>query len=211
VVFAALMTVGLLMAFRSRRSLDRRAGAVLFVMCVVGMTYGMAQRWMQFRKQDAARFLDTETRDAGFGEDHSPQVNAPYELYRHPILDHQGMSCAPQPWGTVTALDLQNGKIVWKHAHGTQTEGKQTGLPSLGGVIVTAGGLVFSAGTREAAIRAYDSATGQELWKGDLPSAAQATPMTYQVGGKQFVVIAAGGIKAWHTNEGDALVAFALN
>jgi quinoprotein glucose dehydrogenase len=89
--------------------------------------------------------------------------------------------------------------------------GKQTGSLSLGGVMVTAGGLVFSAGTREPLLRAYDAATGEELWKGDLPAPAQATPMTYEVNGRQFVVIAAGGSGLWGTKTGDAVVAFALN
>jgi quinoprotein glucose dehydrogenase len=146
-----------------------------------------------------------------FGEDHSPQPGAPYELYRHPIVDHRGLPCTPGLWGTVEALNLQTGTIVWEQAHGTEITGKQTGALSLGGVIVTAGGLVFSAGTREPLLRAYDAATGDELWKGDLPVPAQATPMTYEVDGQQFVVIAAGGNGLWGTKTGDSVVAFALN
>ena len=101
--------------------------------------------------------------------------------------------------------------MAWQQPHGTQTPGHQTGSPSLGGLIVTAGGLVFSAGTREPLLRAYDAATGNELWQGDLPFPAQATPMTYEVNGRQFVVIAAGGSGLWGTQQGDAVVAFALN
>ena len=137
-----------------------------------------------------------------FGDDHSPQEGAPYSLYRHPIVDHHGLSCGPEPWGTVSALNLQTGKMEWEQPHGTQVVGKQTGSVSLAGVMVTAGGLVFSAGTREPLLRAYDARTGEELWRGSLPVPAQATPMTYEVGGRQFVVIAAGGSGLWGTEQG---------
>jgi quinoprotein glucose dehydrogenase len=87
----------------------------------------------------------------------------------------------------------------------------ENGTLSLGGVIVTAGGLVFSAGTRESVMRAYDASTGGELWTGNLPVPAQSTPMTYQIHGRQFVVIAAGGHGLWGTPTGDAVVGFALD
>jgi quinoprotein glucose dehydrogenase len=125
-------------------------------------------------------------------------------------VDHHGLSCAPEPWGTVAALNLQTGKMVWEQRHGTQVVGEKTGSLSLGGLIVTAGGLVFSAGTKEPLLRAYDAATGNELWKAELPVPAQATPMTYEVNGRQFVVIAAGGSGLWGTKQGDAVVAFAV-
>ena len=80
---------------------------------------------------------------SGFWLDHSPQTGAPYTLYRHPLVDRQGLPCIPPPWGTVEALNLQSGKMVWEKPHGTEVAGKQTGSVSLGGVIVTAGGLVF--------------------------------------------------------------------
>jgi quinoprotein glucose dehydrogenase len=114
------------------------------------------------------------------------------------------------PWGTVDALNLQTGKMMWEKPHGTEIAGKQTGAVSLGGVMVTAGGLVFSGGTREPLLRAYDAASGKELWKGDLPAPAQATPMSYEVNGRQFVVIAAGGNGLWGTKQGDAVVAFGV-
>ncbi|WP_263353986.1 outer membrane protein assembly factor BamB family protein [Acidicapsa acidisoli] len=159
-------------------------------------------------QQKQAEQLLMQTVQAGFGDDRSPQSKAPYSLYRHPIRDHEGMPCTPGLWGTVTALNLQTGKIVWERPHGRQEEGVEAGSLSLGGVIVTAGGLVFAAGTREPLLRAYDSSSGEELWKGNLPAPAQSTPMTYEVNGRQFVVIAAGGHGMWGTKTGDAVVAF---
>ena len=84
------------------------------------------------------------------------------------------------------------------------------GLPNQGGPIVTAGGLVVIAAAMDDFLRAFDVETGAELWKGALPAGGQATPMTYVVGGRQFVVIAAGGHARMGTKLGDAIVAFAL-
>lgn len=190
---------------RTRRGLGWM-GALAMLVSVSGLVCGLS--WIR------TRMLESSVEYAmlsSFGEDHSPQYGAPYKLYRHPILDHHGLPCTPTPWGTVAALNLQTGKMVWEQAHGTQVPGKETGSLSLGGVMVTAGGLVFSAGTKEPLLRAYDAATGAEVWKGDLPVPAQATPMTYEVNGRQFVVIAAGGHGLWGTKTSDAVVAFGLD
>jgi quinoprotein glucose dehydrogenase len=82
------------------------------------------------------------------------------------------------------------------------------GSPNLGGPISTAGGLVFIGASADRSIRAFESRTGRELWRADLPAGAKATPMTYEIGGRQYVVIAAGGGGFW--GEGDSIVAFAL-
>ena len=82
------------------------------------------------------------------------------------------------------------------------------GLPNLGGPILTAGGLVFIGASMDHFIRAFDIETGRELWKAELPAGARATPMTYVINGRQFVVIAAGGNEDW--GKGDSIVAFAL-
>jgi quinoprotein glucose dehydrogenase len=81
---------------------------------------------------------------------------------------------------------------------------------NLGGPIVTASGVAFTAASAEPFLRAFDSSTGQELWKGELPAPAQATPMTYAIQGKQYVVICAGGHGLMGTRLADAVVAFAL-
>jgi quinoprotein glucose dehydrogenase len=186
------------------------AAGLVMLASAVCLVYGVWERramTLEFEKTSTVEYA----MHGAFGEDHSPQWKAPYSLFRHPLLDPHGLPCAPAPWGTVSALNLQTGKMAWERPHGTQVAGEETGSPSLGGLIVTAGGLVFSAGTREPVLRAYDSATGEVLWQGELPVPAIATPMTYEVGGRQLVVIAAGGSGLWGTKTGDAVIAFGVN
>lgn len=224
-VLSAVYVLGCLLLLGWKGSLNPGRGAGLAMLaCAAALACGVAwrhesRRSMELQRQEEARSprrplspveaLRMSIHSA-FGDDHSPQEGSPYKLYRHPILDRHGLPCAPAPWGTVEALNLQTGSLAWERPHGTQIEGAQTGALSLGGVIVTAGGIVFAAGTREPLLRAYDAATGAELWRGALPAPAQATPMTYQVNGRQFVVIAAGGSGLWGTPTSDAVVAFAL-
>lgn len=105
-------------------------------------------------------------------------------------------------------MSLETGSIVWNVPLGTMGPTADLGSPNLGGPIMTAGGLVFIGATLDRAIRAFDVETGRELWKAPLPAGARATPMTYEAGGRQFVVIAAGGGGPF--GAGDAIVAFAL-
>jgi quinoprotein glucose dehydrogenase len=200
------------MAFWVRRKSWNPGWAVALILLASGasLIFGVWERRVLTLRDMETSTVEYAMRGA-FGEDHSPQSKAPYSLFRHPLLDPHGLPCAPTPWGTVSALNLQTGKMAWEQPHGTQVAGAQTGSPSLGGLIVTAGGLVFSAGTREPVIRAYDSSTGEVLWQGDLPVPAIATPMTYEVGGRQLIVIAAGGSGLWGTKTGDAVIAFGLN
>jgi quinoprotein glucose dehydrogenase len=216
--FGVLLLLGLTFTFKRRRAPS--PAVVLFILvCAAALTFGLLRRHEERKATEMAERLAPRTPEearhislrAAFGEDHSPQALAPWSLFRHPIVDHHGISCAPEPWGTLAALNLQTGQLAWEQPHGTQIAGKQTGSPSLGGIIATAGGLVFSAGTREPLLRAYDAASGKELWEGKLPVPAQATPMTYEVNGRQFVVIAAGGSGLWGTEQGDAVVAFGVN
>lgn len=212
-VLSVLFVAGLILWIRRRNWNPGWIACLVMLASAAGLVCGVLER----REQSLRFKLESSVQNAeramhaGFGQDFAPQYGAPYKLYRHPIVDHHGMPCTAGLWGTVAALNLQTGKMAWERAHGTEVPGKQTGLVSLGGVMVTAGGLVFSAGTREPLLRAYDAATGDELWKGDLPVPAQATPMTYEVNGRQFVVIAAGGHGLWGTKTGDAVVAFGLD
>jgi quinoprotein glucose dehydrogenase len=129
-------------------------------------------------------------------------------------LDTNGYPAVKPPWGTLNAIDLNTGSIRWKVPLGEFKELTAQGVPptgteNYGGPLVTAGGLVFIAASRDAHLRAFDRKTGQELWKAPLPAGGYATPATYSVGGRQYVVIACGGGKMG-TPSGDAYVAFAL-
>lgn len=127
--------------------------------------------------------------------------------------DEHQWPCQKPPWGTLNAVNVNKGEIVWKVPLGVVDELKTTtGTPNLGGTIVTDGGVVFIGATIDSSFRAFDSRTGKELWAGDLEASAHATPITYmgKKSGKQFVVIAAGGGGYFRGKESDALAAFAL-
>ena len=137
------------------------------------------------------------------------QEGAPYAVYRAPLFSPSGLPCSPPPWGQLAAVDLETGAVRWQVPVGAM--GGQAGSLVLGGPIATAGGLVFIAGTVDARLHAFDADTGQELWSGALPAPGHATPMTYEVAGKQYVVVAAGGhAKLAFEPLGDAVVAFTL-
>jgi quinoprotein glucose dehydrogenase len=108
------------------------------------------------------------------------------------------------------ALDVFSGKTVWDVPLGSYSAELQTGTVNFGGPIVTAGGVVFTAAAMDNYLRAFDTETGREIWKFALPASGQATPMTYSVHGKQYLVIAAGGHGKLGTKQGDYVVAFSL-
>lgn len=134
------------------------------------------------------------------------QRGTPYVMLRKFLLSPGGTPCSPPPFGALTAIDLATGERKWE-----VPLGGETGRINLGGPLVTAGGLVFIGATIDAYIRAYDVATGREVWKSPLPASARATPMTFQsAAGKQYVVIAAGGHGVDGGKRSDALLAFAV-
>jgi quinoprotein glucose dehydrogenase len=115
------------------------------------------------------------------------------------------------PWCTVAAVDyLFSGKKVWDVPLGSFISGMNTGTITLGGPIATGGGLVFTAAAMDNYLRAFDSETGNEVWKFELPAGGQATPMTYSLNGKQYLVICAGGHGKLGTKQGDYVLAFRL-
>ncbi|WP_322964913.1 membrane-bound PQQ-dependent dehydrogenase, glucose/quinate/shikimate family [Sphingomonas fuzhouensis] len=149
------------------------------------------------------------------------QYNTPYVAVVAAWIGVFGAPCNAPPWGHLTAVDLNTRKVVWKKVLGTaQDTGLfgshlgvpiKTGVPNLGGSIITASGLVFIGATTDQYLRAYDLKSGRVLWRARLPAGAQATPMTYRGrDGRQYVVITAGGHGALGTRYGDYTMAFAL-
>ena len=140
--------------------------------------------------------------------------------YRHtgliPFLDQNGYPGNAPPWGQLTALDLNRNEIVWQVPLGEYEELTAKGIPptgmgNFGGATVTAGGLVFIASTMDEHIRAFDSDTGEVLWKAKLDAAGYAAPVSLLAGdGKQYIVICAGGGGRLQTRPGDSVIAFAL-
>jgi quinoprotein glucose dehydrogenase len=165
-----------------------------------------------------AEFFARANASRGFETEFAPQEGAAYGMSRVFMRSSfPGLPCNPPPWGSLSAVDLSTGQIKWAAPLGNilrfvglPLPDPHWGSPNLGGAIVTAGGLVFVAATLDPYIRAFDLNTGQQLWEARLPAGGQATPMTYRLHGKQYLVIAAGGHGKLGTKLGDALVAFAL-
>ena len=129
-------------------------------------------------------------------------------MKRELLLSPFGIPCTPPPWGVLAGVDLARGEIVWRRTLGEIV--LELGTPSLGGPIVTAGGLVFIGATMDNSLRAFDVTTGKERWKGNLSAPGLATPMTYTWEGRQYVVIYAGGNAVTGLELGDTLIAFGL-
>ncbi len=129
-------------------------------------------------------------------------------------LDSEGYPAIKPPWGTLNAVDLNTGQIKWSVVLGEYPELTARGIPptgteNYGGPLVTGGGLIFIGATADETFRAFDKETGEILWKAKLPFGGNASPSTYTAGGRQYVVISAGGGKSGRPR-GGTLVAFAL-
>ena len=158
------------------------------------------------RDQVAAEMRDPKYRGWEFGQ----MLGTPYAMRRRAFLSGLGIPCVKPPWGTLTAVDMVHGTIKWQVPLGdSPLVHLNLGMPNLGGPVVTASGLVFIAASLDDRMRAFDVNTGKVLWQAKLPAGGQATPMTYSIRGRQYVVIAAGGYKDASTR-GDYVIAYAL-
>jgi quinoprotein glucose dehydrogenase len=125
------------------------------------------------------------------------QRGTAYAMSRRFLRAPSGLPCTPPPWGTLTAVDVNTGAIRWQvplgEFPGVPESAKALGSINLGGPIVTASGLIFVGASLDSFLKAFDVETGAELWRGRLPTSSRAVPMTYEVDGKQYVAVAAGG------------------
>jgi quinoprotein glucose dehydrogenase len=155
----------------------------------------------------------------GHNYEYNMMKGTPYVMRRRLLLGPSGLPCTPPPWGALVGVNLQAGTVEWEVPLGSagallqRKTGNEIasdwGSPNLGGPIITAGGVVFIGASLDHFLKAYDVETGNLLWRGPLPAAARATPMSYELkSGDQFVVIAVGGGGVW--GRGDHLVAFRL-
>lgn len=155
-----------------------------------------------------------EQRKAHPDSEFARMAGTPYALRREPLLSSFGAPCTAPPWGKMVAIDLARRERLWEKPIGTTAEiapvSMALGVAFQGGAVATAGGLLFMGGTTDLMFRAYDRDTGQVLWEYKLPAGGNATPSIYQVGGRQYVVIAAGGHGALGTKLGDHVLAFTL-
>ncbi|PHR93682.1 MAG: pyrroloquinoline quinone-dependent dehydrogenase [Robiginitomaculum sp.] len=146
-----------------------------------------------------------------------PLVGTEYYFEGEVFMSPLGIPCSAPPWGTLTALNMDTGKINWQVPLG---QSRRLGInvpnffgwgaPNVGGPISTAGGLTFIAATMDGKFRAFDTKTGKVLWQDKLPAAGPSVPMSYEVGGRQFVVTTAGGVARLYNRLDDSLVAYAL-
>jgi quinoprotein glucose dehydrogenase len=150
------------------------------------------------------------------GTDVSAATGTPYGVHREWLLSPWGAPCSPPPWGELVAVDLTSGVVKWRVPLGSIEKSLpihfewNLGTPNLGGPIATAGGLVFIAATMDNFLRAFDLDSGKMLWRSELPAGGQATPMTYEAGGRQFVTMITGHHLWFGSKAGDEVVAYAL-
>ncbi|MTD39939.1 membrane-bound PQQ-dependent dehydrogenase, glucose/quinate/shikimate family [Erwinia sp. CPCC 100877] len=180
--------------------------------------------WVQMIPQkvdnSAAASNGGESVNTGMGA--VPLKGTPYAVNKNRFMSPLGIPCQKPPFGTLSAVDLKTRKVVWQVPVGTvQDTGPfgikmkmkmPVGMPTLGGTLATQGGLVFIAGSQDYYLRAYDSSTGEEIWKARLPVGSGGGPMSYvsPKTGKQYILISAGGARQ-SPDRGDYVIAYALN
>jgi quinoprotein glucose dehydrogenase len=172
----------------------------------------------QFTARELSAVVEYVTSAAGSGERDATLQGAPerYTLEEYKVFtDEDGVPAVAPPWGTLNALDLSTGDLLWKVPLGEYPQLvakgiRNTGAMNFGGAVATAGGIVFIAATPDEKFRAFESHSGRVLWEYQLPAGGYATPSVYLAGGREYVAIAAGGGGKNATKSGDAIIAFAL-
>jgi quinoprotein glucose dehydrogenase len=165
---------------------------------------------MQLIPREDLQAAYDHTKEMTWGGEFARQRGTPYAMHRDWLVSPLGLPCNAPPWGALVAFDLNTGKLRWEAAEGSFGPGTPAGSINLGGPMATAGGLIFTAATLDPHLRAFDADSGKEAWSVELPASAQSTPMTYELGGKQYIVICAGGHGKMKSKMGDAVVAFAI-
>lgn len=165
-------------------------------------------------KQALLAFLLHEEKTEATGPSGSRKKQLPYKSTGYnKFLDSNGLPAIGPPWGTLNAIDLNTGEYLWSVPLGEtghkQADGQPTGTENYGGPLVTRNGLLFIGATKDETFRAFDRKTGKIVWETELPASAFATPATYMVNGRQFIVIACGGTKLGR-KKGNQYLAFAL-
>ncbi len=166
-------------------------------------------------EQPAGSFILPERNNQAIAANEIGLTEVPFTMTGYNrFLDDAGYPGITPPWGTLNAVDLISGKLLWKVPLGEYPELTQKGIPptgteNYGGSVVTKGGLVFIAATKDSKMRAFDKKTGKLLWQAELSAPGYATPSVYSVNGKQFIVIACGGGKIGSPS-GDEYIAFSL-
>lgn len=175
--------------------------------------------FVQLIRLDQLDTTDMRHNESRLDDQYTRMHGTPYVMRRRILRSGTALNlpCTKPPWGSLVAIDLKTGARAWDVPLGDPTgmrpefaklSATPLGTPNLGGPIATAGGLVFIGATMDHVLRAFDVENGHELWKGELPGGARATPMTYSVNGRQYVTIAVGGSEDW--GKGDYVVTFAL-
>jgi quinoprotein glucose dehydrogenase len=144
------------------------------------------------------------------------QIGSPYCVVLDSVVSPFGAPCTPPPWSTLAAIDLGTGNILWQEPFGTLEEmapwpvSRMKGGIEMGGAMVTASGLVFIGAASDRYFRAFRIETGEEIWRNRLPTTGNAVPMSYTSGGRQFIVMAAGGHWVSNAPAADYVIAYAL-
>ena len=194
---------------------ESEAGTIMFPLATGGSNLGMRsydpkRRLLIANTIRFAAAIRMVPRDP-----YDTRSDSPYTQKSEALTSPFGVPCNPPPWGQLAALDVENHKVVWQVPLGTiEKMGSPFpflfGTPNRGGPITTGGGLTFISAAMDQAFRAFDTSTGHELWRAELPAGGQATPMTYAVNGKQYVVLVVGGHNTMMTQKGDYIIAYAL-